>query len=211
MSPFSLVLLTSRQRRLPSCPLATITAKTPPSARPLQGLTDVEIGKRFVRALAKADGMDGAHCVHELWMRGEMPLNIERALEQLWAKAADSIPEWLPMRYVDWLPQLYEVAARFSASAKGRSHMYLVLLDYSDDRAEPYGVYVGMSKYKAAQRFDQHKAGIRAAGSVLKRGLEVLTGPVLHLQYIKRAEAARIEIELTEALGAAGFFVKGGH
>ena len=59
-----------------------------------------------------------------------------------------------------------------------------------------YGVYVGMSKYSPAQRFDQHKAGIRAAGSVLKRGIEVLTGPTLHLQYIKRSEASRIEEEL---------------
>ncbi len=64
-----------------------------------------------------------------------------------------------------------------------------------------YGVYVGMSKYSPAQRFDQHKAGIRAAGSVLKRGLEVLTGPTLHLQYIKRAEAARIESQLAERIG----------
>ncbi|MDB6086272.1 MAG: hypothetical protein JWN43_4153, partial [Gammaproteobacteria bacterium] len=69
----------------------------------------------------------------------------------------------------------------------------------------------GMSKYSPAQRFDQHKAGIRAAGSVLKRGLEVLTGPTLHLQYIKRSEAERIEVELAEALAASGLVVKGGH
>jgi hypothetical protein len=191
--------------------LATVDAKTFPSIRPLQGLTQAEIGKRFARALAKADGIVGAHCVHELWMRGEMSLNIERALERLWTKAAESIPDWLPMRYIHWLPNVYEIAARFRADGKGRSNIYLVLLDYGDSRADPYGVYVGMSKYSPAQRFDQHKAGIRAAGSVLKRGLEVLTGPTLHLQYIKRAEAARIEIELAEALTAAGLFVKGGH
>jgi hypothetical protein len=68
-----------------------------------------------------------------------------------------------------------------------------------------------MTRYTPAQRFDQHKAGIRAAGSVLRRGLEVLTGPTLHLQGIKRADAARIEEELAEALTAAGFFVQGGH
>jgi hypothetical protein len=33
----------------------------------------------------------------------------------------------------------------------------------------------------------------------------------LHLQFIKRADAARIEIELAEALAAAGLIVKGGH
>jgi hypothetical protein len=68
-----------------------------------------------------------------------------------------------------------------------------------------------MSEYSAAERFDQHKAGIRSAGSVLKRGIEPLTGPTLHLQKIKRSEAARIEVELAEALTAAGLFVQGGH
>src|SRR6202020_1780529 len=115
-----------------------------------------------------------------------------------------------PMRYIEWLPTLYEVALEFLASAKGRSNIYLVLLDYQD-RDGAYGVYVGMSKYSPAQRFDQHKAGIRAAGSVLKRGVEVLTGPTLHLLFIKRSEAARLGGEVAEALAAAGLRVKGGH
>ncbi len=144
-------------------------------------------------------------------MRGEMAQNIERALERLWTGAADSIPEWLPMRFIEWLPTAYEVASGFQAGASGKSHVYLILLDYSDSRPEPFGIYVGMSKYSPAQRFDQHKAGIRAAGSVLKRGLEPLTGPTQHLQFIKRADAARIEIELAEALTTAGLFVQGGH
>ena len=115
------------------------------------------------------------------------------------------------MRYVDWLPRAYEIALGFQARGKGRSNIYLVLLDYRDRRKEAYGVYVGMSKYSPAERFDQHKAGIRAAGSVLKRGLEVLTGPSLHLQSIKRAEAARIEVELAQCLAADGLRVEGGH
>jgi hypothetical protein len=85
------------------------------------------------------------------------------------------------------------------------------LLDYQDSRPEPDGFYVGMSKYRPAERFDQHKAGIRAAGCVLRRGVEVLTGPTLHLQYIQRSEAVRIEEALADALTAAGFFVQGGH
>jgi len=144
-------------------------------------------------------------------MRGEMSFNIDRALEQLWYCAAASIPEWLPMRYVDWLPRVYEVALGFRAAAGGRSNIYLVLLDYHDRLHSSYGVYVGMSKYRPAERFDQHKAGIRAAGSVLKRGLEVLTGPTLHLQWIRRRDAERIEIELAQALAEAGLIVKGGH
>jgi hypothetical protein len=190
--------------------LNPIVAKTSPGSRPLQGLAHDEIAAHLRRALDKSDGVIGAHCVHELWMRGEMSATIERALERLWACAAASIPEWLPMRYIDWLPAVYEIALRFHSPAKGRSNIYLVLLDFSD-RHGSYGVYVGMSKYSPAQRFDQHKAGIRAAGSVLKRGLEVLTGPTLHLQYIKRAEAVRIEAQLAAELAAAGLLVKGGH
>ena len=117
----------------------------------------------------------------------------------------------LPMRDVDWLPLAYEVAARFQASGRGRSNIYLVLLDYRDSRDEPFAVYVGMSHYSPEQRFDQHKAGIRAAGCVLRRGLEVLTGPTAHLRNIRRRDAARIEVELAEALQDAGLFVQGGH
>jgi hypothetical protein len=187
-----------------------IDAKTPPASRPLRPFAQQDIGNRLQRAFAAADGLSGAHCIHELWMRGAMSFNIERALEQLWACAAASIPEWLPMRYIDWLPAAYETSLKFKSSAKGRSNIYLVLLDFID-RDGSYGVYVGMSKYSPAQRFDQHKAGIRAAGSVLKRGIEVLTGPTMHLQYIKRNEAARIEGELALALADAGLRVRGGH
>jgi hypothetical protein len=182
-----------------------------PTQRPLRRAARSEIAARFEAALARADGAAGAHCIHELWMRGEMSIIIERALERLWHCAAASIPEWLPMRYVDWLPCAYQVALGFRAQARGRSNIYLVLLDYRDRRTEAYGVYVGMSKYPPAQRFDQHKAGIRAAGSVLKRGLEVLTGPTLHLQWIRRRDAERIEIELAEGLAEAGLIVQGGH
>jgi hypothetical protein len=144
-------------------------------------------------------------------MRGEFAAHIETALEKLWERAAATIPEWLPMRYIEWLPIAYEVAAGFRAERRGRSNLYLVLLDYHDRRAGPHGIYVGMSQYSPAERFDQHKAGIRSAGSVLKRGLEVLTGPTLHLQHIARPLAARIEVELAEALRDAGLLVEGGH
>jgi hypothetical protein len=177
----------------------------------LRALGRDDLQARLAAALEAGDGLAGAHCIHELWMRGEIGLNIEAASRQLWDRAAGSVPDWLPMRHVEWLPLVYEVAARCQAQGRGRSNLYLVLLDYSDSRPEPYGIYVGMSRYAAAERFDQHKAGIRAAGSVLKRGLEVLTGPVLHLQRIARAEAERIEDELAEALRAEGLFVQGGH
>jgi hypothetical protein len=182
-----------------------------PHDRPHRLLSREELLKRFGDALASQDGVAGAHCIHELWMRGEFPQNIEHALDRLWQSASRTVPEWLPMRYVSWLPEAYEITARFKPTTKGRSNLYLVLLDFADRRGDPHGVYVGMSQYTPAERFDQHKAGIRAAGSVLKRGIEVLTGPTLHLQRISRFEAAHIEEELAQALADAGIRVEGGH
>jgi hypothetical protein len=170
-----------------------------------------ELRARLALACSNCDGVTGAHCIHELWMRGELAANIEQALERLWQRAAEAIPDWLPMRHIDWLPAAYEVAGRFSARRRGGANIYLVLLDYSDSRPEPYGIYVGMTRYPPAARFDQHKAGIRAAGSVLRRGVELLTGPALHLQRISRPEATLIEERLAAALGDAGLFVQGGH
>ncbi|MBV9344152.1 MAG: hypothetical protein JO341_02360 [Gammaproteobacteria bacterium] len=186
-------------------------AARPPAQRPYRLQPGSELQQRFGAALAAGAGEEGAHCIHELWMRGEYPASIERRLQQLWARAAASIPEWLPMRYIEWLPAAYEVAARLSPRTRGRYNLYLILLDFRERRRGPFGVYVGMSAYAPAQRFDQHKAGIRAAGSVLKRGLEVLTGPTLHLQHVGRHEAAQLEAQLAAALADAGLLVEGGH
>ena len=193
-------------------PAARPRAAAPsPAARPLAGLRRPQIERRLAAALQQGEGEAGAHCIHELWMRGEFALNIEAALAALWSRAAASIPDWLPMRHIEWLPSVYEVALAFSSARTGRSNVYLVLLDYHDRSRGPHGLYVGMSHYSPAQRFDQHKAGIRAASSVLRRGLEVLSGPTLHLQRIARAEALRIEAQLAEALRDAGLLVEGGH
>jgi len=186
-------------------------ASLAPTARPLAMLPRDQIEACLRAALAAGEGTSGAHCIHELWMRGEFAANVEAALAALWRSAAPSIPEWLPMRYIEWLPTLYEVTLGFRASRRGRYNLYLVLLDFADRNRGPHGVYVGMTHYTPGQRFDQHKAGIRAAGSVLRRGIEVLTGPTLHLQRITRPEALRIEAQLAEALRDAGLLVEGGH
>lgn len=139
-------------------PSMEILAGLAPQERPLQALPRTALITRFQAALRSGDGSEGAHCIHELWVRGELAQSIETALEHLWRRAAATIPEWLPMQYVSWLPAAYDVAARFRPCTKGRSNIYLVLLDYSDRRGDSHGVYVGMSRYSPAQRFDQHKA-----------------------------------------------------
>jgi hypothetical protein len=185
----------------------------PPAAVPRPWLheTRTVVVGRLEDALAARAGAAAAVCVHELWMRGEIGLNIERALERLWAAAAAAVPEWLPTRHVEWLPLAYEVAARCVASRRGRSSVYLVLLDFSDTAGDPHGLYVGATAADPVLRFEQHMAGIRSSGSVRRRGLELLPGPTLHLRGIASAEAARIETQLAEALSAAGIRVRGGH
>jgi hypothetical protein len=185
--------------------------KTLPSDRVFRSLGIAALRAQFRDALARSDGVTGAHCIHEWWMRGAPPDEIEVALGQLWEHAAASIPPWLPMHFVPGLALVYGVAARFRASRRGRHNIYLISLDFSDRRGNPQGIYVGMTTYDPAQRFDQHRAGIRAAGSVLKRGRELLSGPVMHLQRIGRADAVRIERELAGAFEDAGFVVEGGH
>src|SRR5215468_10450162 len=112
---------------------ARAAAKSPsPATRPLAALPRAAVTERLAAALAAHDGLSGAHCIHELWMRGEFAAHIESALEALWGAAAASVPEWLPMRYVEFLPQLYEIALTFRARKSGRSNLYLVLLDFAD-------------------------------------------------------------------------------
>jgi len=185
--------------------------KVLPATRPLRSLSQAELQAQYRGALETADGLTGAHCIHEAWMRNVFPSEVEAALEELWRRAATSIPDWLPMHYVDWLPLGYDIAARFRARKRGRQNIYLVRLDYTDRKAGAQGIYVGTTTYPPHLRFDQHRAGIRSAGSVLKRGQELLIGPVLHLQHISKADAVRIERDLALALGDAGILVEGGH
>lgn len=190
---------------------ATFDASLPPAARPLALVRTADIETQLRAAVRAGAGAMGAHCIHELWMRGAFAASIEAALAALWRSGSASIPEWLPMRYVAWLSTVYEVALKFTATRSGRCSVYLVLLDFEDRNRGPYGLYVGATRYTPAQRFDQHKNGIHAAGSVLRRGIEVLTGPTLHLQHIARAQALRIEEQLAQALRDAGLLVEGGH
>src|ERR1700686_4582040 len=71
--------------------------------RPLQRVLAAVIKAQFERALTAADGAVGTHCIHELWMRRDLALNIDKALERLWMRAAKTIPDWLPMRDIDLL------------------------------------------------------------------------------------------------------------
>ena len=95
-------------------------------------------------------------------MRGEVP-GQSKGARALWQRAAKSIPEWLPMRHIDWLPAAYEVAGRFSARRRPLQHLS-VLLDSRIARRTPWRLR-GDEPLPTAQRFDQHKAGFAPPGA----------------------------------------------
>ena len=179
-----------------------------PLALPLRATQEFELQAQFRRALAAGDGVTGAHCIHEWWMRNAFPSGIEAALTQLWQHAAKSIPDWLPMHYVSWLPLVYEVAARFRAGKPGRRNIYLVRLDYSDRGAALQGIYVGMTAYASGLRFDQHRGGMRAAASVLKRGQELLIGPCCIFSTSRKRTRCALNAILQLRLPMPGFWLK---
>lgn len=111
---------------------------------------------------------------------------------------------------VTWLRKAEDIAQTFSRSTTGKHHVYVALLK-ADWATSRYGVYVGESRYIPAKRFAQHKAGIRAAGSVERNGVCLLPALYEHLNPLSKPEAKHIEGALAEAFKAAGIPTKGGH
>jgi hypothetical protein len=72
-------------------------------------------------------------------------------------------------------------------------------------------LYVGMTGLPIADRFENHKAGYKAAWVVRKYGRQLLPEFYEHLNPMPYDAAAQMEIELAEELRAAGYTVTGGH
>jgi hypothetical protein len=72
-------------------------------------------------------------------------------------------------------------------------------------------VYVGMSGLLPAERFANHKAGIKAASVVKRYGLRLLPELFEHLNPMPFDAAAQMEKDLAEDLRRSGYTVTGGH
>ena len=72
-------------------------------------------------------------------------------------------------------------------------------------------VYVGMTGLTTAERFANHKAGIKAASVVKRYGLRLLPELFEHLNPMPFEAAAQMERDLAEDLRRAGYTVTGGH
>ncbi len=95
-------------------------------------------------------------------------------------------------------------------SRSGHHSVYVVYLrnPKGDGRA---GYYVGMTGLTPEQRFQNHKAGIKAAGVVRRCGVRLVPKLYAHLNPMTYADALTMEVRLAQELRARGFQVFGGH
>ena len=101
--------------------------------------------------------------------------------------------------------------------------MYVVLLDSAvgkfrkvqklnpDRDPNKPCIYVGMTGLPVAERFANHKRGIKSSSLVKRFGLRLMPELFEHLNPMPFAAAAQMEIDLTEDLRKAGYTVVGGH
>lgn len=88
--------------------------------------------------------------------------------------------------------------------------MYVVYLrnPLGDGRA---GYYVGMTGLTPEERFQNHKAGIKAARVVRRFGVRLVPKLYAHLNPMTFADAVAMEARLADDLRAQGYQVFGGH
>ncbi|MGZ4972922.1 MAG: hypothetical protein ACXWDN_09195 [Limisphaerales bacterium] len=72
-------------------------------------------------------------------------------------------------------------------------------------------VYVGMTGLKPAQRFANHKAGIKSASLVKRYGIRLLKPLYEHLNPMPYENAVQMEMDVAEDLRREGYTVTGGH
>ena len=92
----------------------------------------------------------------------------------------------------------------------GHHSVYVVYLrnPRGDGKA---GYYVGMTGLPPDVRFQNHKAGIKAARVVRKYGERLVPKLYAHLNPMSFARAQQMEVALAESLRKRGYVVFGGH
>lgn len=73
------------------------------------------------------------------------------------------------------------------------------------------GYYVGMTGLTPAERFRNHKSGIKCARVVRDHGERLVPRLYAHLNPMPYEKAVRMEIALAESLRKRGYAVFGGH
>ena len=95
-------------------------------------------------------------------------------------------------------------------ASKDHHHVYVVFLrnPKGDGKA---GYYVGMTGLSPERRFENHKAGIKAARVVRKYGERLVPRLYLHLNPMPYSRAKDMEVMLADSLRKRGYTVFGGH
>jgi predicted GIY-YIG superfamily endonuclease len=73
------------------------------------------------------------------------------------------------------------------------------------------GYYVGMTGLSPAERFANHKNGIKAARVVRKYGERLVPKLYAHLNPLSYKDAQAMEVMLADSLRKRGYVVFGGH
>jgi hypothetical protein len=96
------------------------------------------------------------------------------------------------------------------AAAAGHHSVYVVYLrnPMGDGKA---GYYVGMTGLSPAQRFLNHKRGLKAARIVKRCGERLVPRLYAHLNPMSYADAVAMEPVLADSLRKRGYMVFGGH
>jgi hypothetical protein len=100
--------------------------------------------------------------------------------------------------------------ARKKQAASGHHHVYVVFLRNPNGDGKA-GYYVGMTGLTPEVRFQNHKAGVKAARVVRKHGERLVPRLYAHLNPMTYAEAVRMEVQLADSLRKRGYQVFGGH
>ena len=93
---------------------------------------------------------------------------------------------------------------------RGHHNVYVVYLRNPNGDGKA-GYYVGMPGLSPDQRFQNHKAGIKAASVVHKHGVRLVPKLYEHLNPMSYGAAKVMEVQLAEELRQRGFVVFGGH
>jgi predicted GIY-YIG superfamily endonuclease len=101
------------------------------------------------------------------------------------------------------------VKKRKSSKSDHHSVYVIFLRDPRGDGKAAY--YVGMTGLTPEQRFENHKAGIKAARIVRRCGERLVPRLYAHLNPMPFAKAVEMEAILADSLRKRGFTVYGGH
>lgn len=110
------------------------------------------------------------------------------------------------------MPKKTRSKAKSAGDKPSRDHhsVYVVFLrnPRGDGKA---GYYVGMTGLDPTRRFENHKAGVKAARVVRRFGERLVPRLYQHLNPMPYSKAKEMEVMLADSLRKRGFTVYGGH